>query len=161
MLKCKWALVGLFSILSTVPIAAAAENKKATMDTIYLPVGRLVLAPPVGVTAKRSAVAFPHSRHFGYVCGTCHHKWDGYAPVRGCMAAGCHDQIAPQKKEGAKNSSADNDLRYYKYAYHQNCISCHRRLAIERQKLEQSKTVVTESLPKTGPTGCIECHPRD
>ena len=155
------ALLVVFIMLSTVNMPAAQENKAATLDAIYLPVGRLVLAPPVGVAPRRSAVVFPHSQHFGYACRTCHHKWDGYTPVRGCMASGCHDRIAPQKKRAAGISSADHDVRYYKYAYHQICISCHRRLAIGRQELERSKAVLSEPLPNTGPTGCVECHPRN
>jgi len=113
------------------------------------------VAPPVGVSARRSAVAFPHSRHFNYRCKTCHHKWDGHTQVKSCSASNCHNGLSAPKKD----SKAPFD-RYYKTAFHQSCIGCHKETKIQNQKLEASKTVLRDTLARTGPTGCVQCHPK-
>ena len=134
---------------------------KDTMDAVYLPVGTLTLAVPRGVVPRRSAVAFPHSRHFDYTCKSCHHKWDGLSQVSGCTASGCHEQFAPNKGKKAKRASDPADKPHFRSAYHRKCIACHKRIKIERYKLEKSGIVLTKPLPRTGPIGCIECHPRN
>ncbi len=125
----------------------------AGLDAVYLPVGTLTIAAPRGVVAKRAPVAFPHSNHFGYTCKTCHHGWDGFAPVKGCAASGCHDML--------KVTASKPDVRYFKTAYHQKCIACHKHLTRERQNMEFSKKVLSQPLPQTGPSSCVGCHPRN
>lgn len=149
-----WALI--VALLFGNPFAFA----KKTLDAIYLPVGWLTISAPRGVEHKRSPVPFPHSLHFDSGCKACHHTWDGHTPVKSCKASGCHDLIEPQKEEKAKKTSDADNIRYYKAAYHQSCRACHMDLAHERKKMEKSGAVLNEPLPKTGPTGCIGCHPK-
>lgn len=148
-------------VMITLFIVSPWAFAKDTMDAVYLPVGTLTLAAPRGMASQRSSVDFPHSRHFGYTCNSCHHKWDGLSQVSSCTASGCHEQVAPGKGEKAKRVPDPEDKPHFKAAYHQNCIACHKRIKIERHKLEKSGTVLTKPLPRTGPTGCIECHPRN
>lgn len=161
MLKSIGTIVGVFTVLFVFGQIAYAEKPEGTMDAIYVPVGRLVIAPPVGVDPKRSAVPFPHSRHFDYSCKTCHHRWDGHSPVRGCSASKCHDQTSfsvTSRKAAADHPEA---IRYFKYAFHQQCIGCHREIKTRNQKLARSIKRIEEPLQATGPTGCLGCHPRE
>jgi len=161
MLKSILTVVALFTIFIAGGLAAFDDGTEVTMDAIFVPVGRLALAPPVGVTPKRSAVSFPHSLHFGYSCKTCHHKWDGNSQVQSCTASKCHDQLSlPVKSEKAMENRPE-EIRYYKYAFHQQCISCHREIKIRNEKLERSRKKITESLQRPGPTSCVGCHPRE
>ena len=161
MIKSIMIVVGLFTIFIAGGLAAVADEKEVTMDAIFVPVGRLALAPPVGVTAKRSAVAFPHSQHFDYNCKTCHHKWDGNSQVQSCTASKCHDQLSlPVKSKKARAYSLEA-IRYYKYAFHQQCIGCHREIEINNKKLERSRKKITEPLQWPGPISCVGCHPRE
>jgi hypothetical protein len=144
-------------------LTAMAAEKEATMDAIYVPVGRLALAPPVGFVSKRSAVAFPHSRHFEYACRTCHHKWDGKSEVQSCTAAECHDQLsAPPPPKGRRYGDyIDDSIGYFKFAFHRQCIGCHKEIKRRNAKLTQSLLALNTSLHKTGPTGCVRCHPKE
>ena len=161
MSKSIMTAVALCTIFIAGGLAAVAEEKEVTMDAIFVPVGRLALAPPVGVTAKRSAVAFPHSQHFDYHCKTCHHKWDGNSQVQSCTASKCHDQLSlPVKSKKARANSLEA-IRYFKYAFHQQCISCHREIRIHNKKLEQSRKKIKAPLQRPGPTSCVGCHPRE
>ena len=161
MLKSILIVVALFTIFIAGGLAALDEGTEVTMDAIYVPVGRLVIAPPVGVTPKRSAVAFPHSRHFDYTCKTCHHKWNGHSPVQGCTASKCHDQLSLPVKSKKAGANRMETIRYYKYAFHQLCISCHRDIKIRNERLERSRKKIRESLQRPGPTSCVGCHPRE
>ena len=161
MLKSIMTVVAVFTIFITDGLAAFAEETEVTMDAIFVPVGRLALAPPVGVTPKRSAVSFPHSRHFSYTCKTCHHKWDGNSQVQGCTASKCHDQLSLPVKSQKAMADGLEAIRYYKYAYHQQCISCHREIKTHNEKLERSRKRIKEPLQLPGPTGCVGCHPRE
>ena len=136
-------------------------SAKKTMDAIHLPVGILTVSAPRGVTPLRSPVTFPHSLHFDYSCKTCHHTWDGLTPVKNCATSGCHDQVVLRKDKEGKVASSTPEIRYFRDAYHQNCITCHKRLDIKRRQLEKSGSVLKNPLPRTGPTGCIGCHPRN
>jgi hypothetical protein len=160
MLKSLLAIIGLFTIFIAGGLIAFAEETEVTMDAIFVPVGRLALAPPVGVTPKRSAVAFPHSQHFGYTCKTCHHKWDGNSQVQSCTASKCHDQLSLPVKSKKTRTHRLETIRYYKYAFHQQCIGCHREIKIQNEKLERSMKKIKEPLQRPGPTACIGCHPR-
>ncbi len=139
------------------PRAIAGEE----LDAIHLPVGSLTIAAPRGVEPRRSSVAFPHSLHFDHACKTCHHKWNGYTPVSGCAATGCHDLTGSQKDNKSKEASSAAEARYFKEAYHKLCLACHGRLKSQRKKMEQSRTALTKPAPRTGPTGCVQCHPRN
>ena len=145
-----------FSMLMWIPVPSWASDTE-TMDAIFVPVGTLTLAAPRGMVPRRAPVAFPHSIHFGDTCNTCHHTWDGKSPVSNCTASGCHDRTAPVKEA----KSDIEPIRFFKEAYHQNCLGCHRRLLQKRQGLVTSGAVMTQPLPKTGPTGCVQCHPRN
>ena len=162
MLKYLLALIASAIVVIAGSLTATAGEKEAAMDAIYVPVGRLALAPPVGVVSKRAAVAFPHSRHFEYTCRTCHHKWDGQSNVKRCSAADCHDQLsAPPPVKGARYFDYISDsIGYFKFAFHRQCINCHKE--IEVRNAESARSVFKLSTPprKTGPTGCVQCHPR-
>ena len=155
MLKSRIGIFALLILFVAGATTTVATEKKATMDAIWVPVGRIVVAPPVGVSPRRSAVAFPHSRHFNYRCKTCHHKWDGYTQIKSCSASNCHNGLSAPEKD----SEAPFD-RYYKTVFHQSCKGCHKEIKIQNQKLEASKTVLRDTLPRTGPTGCVQCHPK-
>jgi hypothetical protein len=161
MLKLIITVAGLFTIFIAGGLAAFAEETEVTMDAIFVPVGRLALAAPVGVTPKRSAVAFPHSRHFSYTCKTCHHKWDGNSQVQSCTASKCHDQLSLPVKSKKTMAYRLETIRYYKYAFHQQCISCHREIKIHNKKLERSRKKIKEPLRWPGPTSCVGCHQRE
>jgi hypothetical protein len=151
----------IFIFLIAGGLAAVAEKTEVTMDAIFVPVGRLALAPPVGATPKRSAVAFPHSQHFGYTCKTCHHKWDGNSQVQSCTASKCHDQLSFPVKSKKTRANSLKAIRYYKYAFHQQCIGCHREIKIHNDKVERSRKEIKEPLQWPGPTSCVGCHPRE
>ena len=161
MLKLKMTAIVVFIFLIVGGLAAVAEKTEETMDAIFVPVGRLALAPPVGVTPKRSAVVFPHSRHFGYTCKTCHHKWDGNSRVQSCTASKCHDQLSLPVKSKKAMDNIPEEIRYYKYAFHQQCIGCHREIRIHNEKLERSRRKIKEPLQWPGPTSCLGCHKRE
>jgi nitrate/TMAO reductase-like tetraheme cytochrome c subunit len=114
------------------------------------------LKAPKQVQAKRSDVNFPHGRHFVIDCKSCHHKWEGQGQIKSCTTSGCHD--------GIKSSTEDPSAKkysYYKKTFHEKCIGCHKLMKIENRKLEMQYTALKNKLPATGPTGCIECHPKD
>ena len=161
MLKSIMTAIVIFIFLIAGGLAAVAEKTEVTMDAIFMPVGRLALAPPVGVTPKRSAVAFPHSQHFGYTCKTCHHKWDGNSQVQSCTSSKCHDQLSFPVKSKKTRANSLEAIRYYKYAFHQQCIGCHREIKIHNDKLERSRKKIKELLQWPGPTSCVGCHPRE
>ncbi len=161
MLKLIMAVIALFTLIIAGGLVAVANESEVTMDAIYVPVGRLVIAPPVGVAPKRSAVAFPHSQHFGYTCMTCHHKWDGNSQVQSCTASKCHDQLSSTVKDKKALDYGPVAIRYYKYAFHQQCISCHREIRTHNVKLERSRKKIKEPLQWPGPTSCVGCHPRE
>ncbi len=129
---------------------------QASDDELCLPLGEIGLVPPEGVEAKRSPVEFPHSQHFAYNCKECHHKWTGNDEIQGCMAGGCHDLTQAPKK-----GDAEPVVRYYKKAYHQMCINCHKTLAQQNEKAEKAQGIGKTEIVPTGPTGCIECHPKE
>ena len=161
MIKSIMIIVALFTIFIACGLVAFADETEVTMDAIFVPVGRLALAPPVGVTPTRSAVAFPHSQHFNYTCITCHHKWNGNSQVQSCTASKCHDQLSLPAKSKKSMDSKLEEIRYYKYAFHQQCIGCHREIKLRNKKLEQSRKKIKEPLQWPGPTSCVGCHPRE
>ena len=151
----------LFWVVMATLLSGSWVAAQKTMDAIQLPVGTLTVSAPRGVVPSRSPVDFPHSLHFAYACKTCHHTWDGFTPVKNCTTSGCHDQVALPKDRNGKEVSASPEIRYFREAYHQNCITCHKRLETKRRRLEAGGRILNKPLPKTGPTGCIGCHPRN
>jgi hypothetical protein len=141
-------------------LVVAGQNKEKTGDTISVPVGTIILKAPEGIKAKRADVDFPHSVHFSNKCQDCHHKWDGVSQIPSCAASNCHDLLkSPQKPE---ETAVDPNLavRYYKAAYHQSCIECHKGIKIQNKAMAMSNKLPGKSLQKVGPTACIKCHPK-
>ncbi len=157
MSRTRLIVLGLLLVLvcgSTLVVASDKESKKG--DSLTIPLGILELTPPDGVDAKKSLVEFPHSDHFVYNCQECHHTWDFSSDLVGCKASGCHDLAkAPDKSEKA------DTIAYFKKAFHQKCIGCHKAIKTINAKLENNKTLRSKNitLQKTGPTSCKKCHP--
>jgi hypothetical protein len=143
-----WAVVLVLSLAFEVSADEAEE--------MCVPMGSIELQPPEGVEPQRESVMFPHSGHFGFNCQTCHHQWDGSAPVQSCTTSGCHDSVEPPP-DPADTSAA---VLYFKNAYHGQCIDCHREMKRQIQNLERSGRTLEEDIPSTGPTSCVGCHPK-
>ena len=141
--------------------AAGAISGQESGDKMLVPLGTIVLGAPDGVEAKRAAVDFPHGRHFGFQCQTCHHKWEGTEQIKNCMTSGCHDVLVSPTKSQPGKSDRSLAISYFKKAYHEQCIGCHRIMRLKNKKIEMSRQKLEEPLPPTGPTGCVECHPRE
>ncbi|MDL2328829.1 cytochrome c3 family protein [Desulfosarcina sp. OttesenSCG-928-A07] len=125
-----------------------------------VPLGTIELKAPSAVEAKRSAVMFDHGQHMKINCNLCHHTWEGKAPITGCMTSGCHDLAALPKKADSDTVDKALAFRYYKTAYHGQCIECHKTLQMEIEQMSKPLTAVDGIVPTTGPTGCIDCHPK-
>ena len=133
-----------------------------TATEMIVPMGTIELEPPDSIEPIKSFVNFPHSRHFASVdCRTCHHKWNGTDIIGGCTAAGCHDVTVSPTKSAKDKPNPEAMIRYYKTAYHKNCIGCHKEIKAQNKQLEASFKGLKEKLPPTGPTGCVECHPKE
>lgn len=129
-------------------------------ETICFPTGTVTLAPPDAVDQQRAEVDFPHAVHFDYTCKTCHHKWEGEEQIQSCMTSGCHDLAELPEAEEGKPPAAELRTQYYKNAYHGLCIGCHKDIKSRNQALEKTYSTLKTPLQNSGPTGCIECHPR-
>ena len=126
-------------------------------EELCIPMGTITLKAPESVETKRSEVDFPHAVHFSYSCTSCHHKWTGTEPITSCQASGCHDLAeAPQKAKGQEEDA----IRYYKTAYHTQCIGCHKEILAQNKELAMSALASGEQIEATGPTGCVVCHPK-
>ncbi|MCB2144886.1 MAG: cytochrome c3 family protein [Deltaproteobacteria bacterium] len=147
-------LIGIIACAS-LGIAIAGDEE------MCVPMGIITLEPPDSVEAKRSAVEFQHSRHFVKACNACHHTWEFTEPITGCMTAGCHDLDTLPRKEDSKAIDKDQAFRFYKNAYHGKCIGCHKTMKQEIQQMATTLAGIDGKLPTTGPTGCIECHPKE
>ncbi|MDM8537479.1 cytochrome c3 family protein [Desulfobacterales bacterium HSG17] len=156
----KWTIgilaVGL--VFAAISVGIASES---TDGELVVPLGIIDLEAPEGVEAKRAAVEFPHSQHFSYACQECHHTWDGGAELNGCMTSGCHDITEAPKKSLVDGEFTGEGITYYKYAFHESCVGCHRE--IKKANLEESEKILPDNnkIQATGPTGCIQCHPAD
>jgi len=123
-------------------------------DPMCVPMGTIELKPPESVEAKKNPVDFPHSQHFVIDCKTCHHQWGGTEGIQSCSASDCHNLTEiPAADEGEA-------YQYYKSAFHDKCIGCHRDMKKKNRELENAGTPLTEPLPETGPTSCSACHPK-
>ena len=155
--------LGIFGLVLAIILGnAMVVTGSGDAEDMCIPMGTIVLEPLLGVEAKRTPVDFHHPTHFGFSCQTCHHKWTEMdQPIAGCSTSGCHDVAeAPKPTE---TGAVDKDLaaRYYKTAFHNLCIGCHKEMQIQNKALEMSGRVLKENLPSTGPTGCIQCHPKE
>jgi hypothetical protein len=131
-------------------------------DEMVVPMGVIVLEPPESVEPKRSPVEFPHSVHFASVdCRTCHHKWQGTEKIMGCGTTDCHDVTVSPTKSGEGRTNPDLAVRYYKTAYHQLCIGCHKEIRTQNIELETSRQELQGALTVPGPTSCVLCHPKE
>lgn len=139
-------------------LGTAAIGSDTSDETLCIPMGRILLEAPEGVDAKRSPVTFHHPVHYQYTCQTCHHDWAGEAEIVGCMTSGCHDLTESPLKAGATEPS--ETIRYYKNAYHELCIGCHMEINTRNREAERSLVPGrTVQLKRSGPTGCVQCHP--
>jgi hypothetical protein len=135
----------------------SSAGSKADM---CVPMGAIALKAPEGVESKRSAVEFPHARHFDVACITCHHTWGRTEPIAGCMTSGCHDIEKLPKRKPGEPADADAAVMYFKNAFHKSCIGCHKDM--KAKALAQQKSLQTPARPPatSGPTSCLECHPK-
>lgn len=123
---------------------------------LTIPLGVITLAPPESVEAKRSEVEFPHSLHFSVNCMECHHQWEGDEELNSCSTEGCHDlEQAPKKGDG------DDPILYYKAAFHQMCIGCHKKIKTQNAKIAKIFQSADVRIKPAGPTGCVKCHPKE
>ncbi len=110
-----------------------------------------------GVEAKRAPVEFSHTKHYSFNCRDCHHQWTGTVENLSCTTSECHDLA-----KTPKNTDDTEKARYYKKAYHKRCIGCHKLIKSENSKLAEVVFLADKKqLAPVGPTGCIECHPKD
>ena len=153
----KRKLIGLVCFLTIAVLVGIFSAGLAISEEVCLDTGTLPLKAPADVEIQRSEkVDFPHGAHFDYNCKECHHKWDGKAAITGCQTSGCHDSSTSLLK-----TDPDQNYRYFKNAYHDMCITCHKEITIANKKLEESMKNLDKPLPKTGPIGCVGCHPQD
>lgn len=161
MLRVRIVLLCLVVMLiSGVALEAIGQNESRSEDAMCVPMGDIVITPPASVEQTRSPVNFPHSRHFGADCRTCHHAWAGNAKIRNCTTAGCHDQTTSPKTQTTYLKYTGSSIAYFKYAFHGQCVGCHKEIKQKRKTLEMSKIALKDKLPATGPTSCSECHPK-
>lgn len=154
MQKAQWFVL-LISLIffSTLGSTAIAQDEE-----MIVPMGEITLEP-LSAEPQRPAVEFPHAVHFDYACQSCHHKWDKTKPVTGCATSGCHDLTElPRNDAGGPIQDKTIAVRYYKNAYHEMCIGCHKDIKIKNKKLETSKMPIGEKVVQPGPTGCTQCH---
>lgn len=133
----------------------------AADEEMSVPLGDITLQS-LAQDAKRADVTFPHALHFGFKCQTCHHKWKGTTPIASCTAAQCHDLAeSPKTEEGKPITDPQIKIRYFKNAFHEKCIGCHKKIAKNNKMLEATHLPLDEKLPAVGPTGCNGCHPKE
>jgi len=128
---------------------------------LRVPVGNILIEPPEDASTRRSPVLFPHSRHFEYTCQTCHHKWTGDDNLNGCASQNCHDAVERPERPGREKPDPNYDIAYFKKAYHQQCITCHKAIKQRNLQIEQSMKKIDGKLARVGPTSCIKCHPEE
>ncbi len=129
-------------------------------DEMCVPMGNITLAT-LAEEGKRADVEFPHAVHFGYSCEECHHTWNRTDAIDSCTTSGCHDlEKAPVTDSGKPVKDPDEQIQYFKKAYHDKCIGCHREIKRANKAQEASKTALGQKLAPVGPTGCNGCHPK-
>ena len=159
MLNRRIGFVLLIVIAATGLGLTAAIGSEA--EEMTLPLGELTISAPEDVEAKRSAVTFPHSVHFDYACQRCHHTWAGEPEIKNCTTSDCHDQLSTPKLAEEGHPYSEAAIQYYKKAYHQQCIGCHKEIKEKNLALEMSREPLDQPIVMGGPTGCVKCHPKD
>ena len=144
---------------TTIEAESGASESEGGNTYIKVPIGDIELKAPANISPKRSPVDFPHSTHFTFTCYTCHHTWNGDEAMQSCTASGCHDVVERPKPTDGKLLTEAEKIAYFKEAFHQLCINCHKDIQEQNLKLEMSLRRIEGKLPKTGPTGCVDCHP--
>lgn len=156
----------MFLMFLTLCIALGGSLLTAEEDLsgeMCVPMGIIKLKPPESVEAKRSSVEFPHSDHFAhYDCKTCHHKWEGSSKIQNCTTSECHYKDTAKPEPGMKAVKGEA-IKYYKKAFHAQCIGCHKDIIKKNKEAENS--VIADLIKKPeivvpGPTSCIKCHPK-
>ena len=151
----------LFLILFIVLGSSLLVAEEDPAGEMCVPMGTIELNPPESVEAKRSPVNFPHSQHFAhYSCTDCHHKWEGSSPIKNCTTSGCHDLAESPKPTPGKKMDENYNVRYYKKAFHGQCINCHKEIRLKNIEKEYAAKLTKPEIVEPGPTGCIECHPK-
>lgn len=156
--KMGWVALG-FLAAGLIGGMQAVYGTAATED-MCVPMGTIVLKAPEGVKTQRSAVSFPHAKHFDASCVTCHHTWGRTEPIVGCTTSGCHDVTEIPARKAGEPVDEGADMAYFKNAYHKLCITCHKDMKIKNLELQRSLTPLSKKLPKTGPASCSGCHPK-
>lgn len=153
----------LLTLIVALVFGAALSIASESMETskMCIPMGRITLAPPESVEAKRAPVEFNHPLHFEINCNRCHHMWEKDAEIESCGTSGCHELTESPLKAGGSEFEGEPAILYYKNAYHALCIGCHKEIKAANKKMEMSKGATPGQLPATGPTGCIQCHPKE
>jgi hypothetical protein len=153
------AMIFIFGMALNVSGQNKSESKKALED-MCIPMGVIVLKPPPSIKLMKSPVEFNHAKHFTYDCRTCHHKWEGTAKIANCTTSNCHDLLKAPKKPTRYLAYTKEGIKYYKYAYHENCIGCHKKLKAKQIKTEMSYKKL-EKKEQILPTSCDDCHPKE
>jgi len=155
-------LVMVFVFGLALNVAGQDKNEpKAAVEDMCVPMGVIELKPDPSVEQKKSSVEFNHAKHLTFNCRRCHHKWEANTKIANCSTSDCHDLLKAPKRPTKYLVYTEEGIKYYKYAYHQNCIGCHKEIKVQRKRLESVYLAAKKELPKTGPTSCNECHPKE
>ena len=136
------------------------RDTEAAVEDMVVPMGIIVLEPDSSVEQKRAPVEFNHGKHFSFDCRKCHHKWEGNAKITNCTTSNCHDLLKAPKKPTKYLAYTEDGIKYYKYAFHQTCIGCHKEIKVKQEKMEMLYKA-SETKKKIVPTSCNECHPKE
>jgi len=159
----KGSIFGILVCMATLlalTLAMGPDGLHAEDNEMCLPLGTITIEAPADVEAKRSAVEFPHGVHFDFSCKECHHAWEGDEPIMSCQTSGCHGEAESPYVQGEKPDE-DDVIAYYKNAYHKACIGCHKAIKKNNESLAATPAAIDGNLPKTGPTSCNACHPKE
>jgi nitrate/TMAO reductase-like tetraheme cytochrome c subunit len=74
------------------------------------------------------------------------------------MTSGCHDLDSAPKPANNPKKGAEGSMKYFKNAFHTQCIGCHKAIKMKNVEIEKSFSAVKAKQMKTGPTGCTVCH---
>jgi len=151
--------ITLILLLTAISVSGKdKDDSQKTDDAMCVPMGSISLKPPESVEQKKDPVSFPHAVHFIYDCKACHHKWEQTKPITNCTTSGCHDLQESPGKPVKYLQYTNSTIKYYKYAFHKQCIGCHKESNAKRAKLITSHKTINEGLPAAAPTGCKGCH---
>ncbi len=125
-------------------LAEEAKEKSAACPELKVPLVK-------EYEVKMGKVSFPHARHFldaGYSCATCHHEKKNKVNGKMVPVPMGVEKVKELRAEGknpfqCKTCHGDLKKSQYKKLFHSNCLSCHKGLKKQGQKV---------------PTKCKECH---